>query len=120
MRKLLVKHFVLDYMGNIFGWKFNAPRASRIIYPLMVIAGYFSVTNPNWPTPTHLVWMLYILLALALFFGFIYFRIWPAKWEELDEMQKFQYGKFKWDDMTSAQRIEWTAISNSLLRKNGK
>lgn len=114
IRKILVKNFVLDYMGNIFGWRYNAPRASRIIFPLMVVTGWFSVTNPDWPTPTPFVWFLYGLLALALFFGFIYFRIWPAQWDELDDLQKFQYGKFKSDSLTPDQFREWTAIAERL------
>lgn len=114
MRKFLVKNFVLDYQGNYFGWRFNAPRASRVIYPLMVITGFFSVTNPDWPTPTPLVWVLYALLATALFFGFIYFRIYPAKWEELDHHQKFQYGIFKANELTKEQYEEWLEISNDL------
>lgn len=115
MRKLLVKHFVLDYMCNLFGWRFNAPRASRIIMPLMIITGWFSVTNPNWPTPTLFVWILYVLLFLSLFFGFIYFRIYPAKWEELDDLQKYQYGIF--NSLTGSQLTEWKIISERLFEK---
>ena len=29
-----------------------------------------------------------LLTASALFFGFVYFRFFPVKWEELDEFQK--------------------------------
>lgn len=111
MRKFLVKNFVLDYQGDWFGWKFNAPRASRIIYPLMVITGWFSVTNPDWPNPTLLVWFLYTLLAVALFFGFVYFRFYPAQWQELDAFQKYQYGIFKAAELSKSQYKEWVEIS---------
>jgi hypothetical protein len=111
MRKLLIKHFVLDYMFNMFGTTFNAPRASRIIFPLMVITGYFSATNPDWPTPTLFVWLLYLLLASALFFGFVYFRIYPAKWKELDDFQKFQYGLHKSKSLTPTEYAEWVLIN---------
>jgi hypothetical protein len=110
MRKFLVKHFVLDYTSNIFGWQSNAPRASRIIYPLMVLSGWFSTTNPDWPNPTPLVWVLYSLLAASLFFGFVYFRFYPAKWEELDKFQKCQYGIFKQDELSLEQFSEWRKI----------
>jgi hypothetical protein len=110
IRQFLVRNFVLDYTFKLFGTTFNAPRASRIIYPLMVITGWFSVTNPDWPTPTPLVWVLYSLLATALFFGFVYFRFSPVKWDELDEFQKFQYGSVKNDSLTVEQRKEWSKI----------
>lgn len=105
-----MKHFVLDYRLKIFGKMYNAPRASRIIFPIMVITGYFAVTNPNYPTPTSFVWFLYTLLTIALFFGFVYFRINPVKWEELDDFQKFQYGVFKFDELTKQQQIEYNII----------
>jgi hypothetical protein len=111
IRQFLVRNFVLDYTFKLFGVQRNAPRASRIIYPLMAITGYFSATNPDYPTPTLLIWVLYALLATALFFGFIYFRIYPAKWEELDEIQKFQYGSVKGDSLKKEQRKEWLLIS---------
>lgn len=114
MRKFLVKHFVLDYTAKIFGWQSNAPRASRIIYPLVVLSGFFSVTNPEWPNPTPLVWILYSLLTTSLFFGFVYFRFYPAKWEELDKFQKFQYGVFKQDELSISQLKEWKRIVKEL------
>ena len=110
IRKFLVRNFVLDYTANIFGWQYNAPRASRIIYPLMVITGWFSVTNPDWPAPTPLVWFLYSLLATSLFFGFVYFRFSPVKWEELDKFQKYQYGMFHSAKLTKDQYKEWVKI----------
>jgi hypothetical protein len=114
MRKFLVKHFALDYTTKIFGRHYNAPRASRIIFPLMVISGWFSTTNPDWPNPTPLVWFLYSLLATSLFFGFIYFRFYPAKWEELDNFQKFQYGVFKQEELSLSQFEEWKQIFEEL------
>jgi len=113
LRKWLVRNFVLDYMFTIFGKTFNAPRASRIIFPLFVITGFFVATNPDWPTPTLLIWFLYLLCASALFFGFVYFRFFPVKWEELDKFQKFQYGIFK--PLDDDQYEEWLLIQKELL-----
>ena len=110
MRKWLVKNFVLDYMVSIFGKKYNAPRASRIIYPVFVITGIANVFNDNWPTPTLFVWFMYLLTATSLFFGFVYFRFFPVKWEELDEFQKFQYGHFPYANLTTKQYQEWITI----------
>jgi hypothetical protein len=116
MREFLVRNFVLDYTVNLFGKMYNAPRASRIIYPLMVITGWFAVTNPDYPTPTLFIWVLYALLATALFFGFIYFRIYPAKWEELDMLQKFQYGFFPYANLTKSQYKEWLKICKEIQK----
>jgi hypothetical protein len=110
MRKWLVKNFVLDYMVSIFGKKYNAPRASRIIYPVFVITGIANVFNDNWPTPTLFVWFMYLLTATSLFFGFVYFRFFPVKWGELDEFQKFQYGHFPYANLTTKQYQEWITI----------
>jgi len=112
MRKLIVKNFALDYFGNLFGWKFNAPRASRIIFPLFVITGILiAFFTPNWPTPTFILSILYLLDVIALFFGFVYFRINPIKWDELDEEQKLQYGLFEnGSKLTKEQEKEWLKI----------
>jgi hypothetical protein len=110
MRKWLVKNFVLDYMINIFGKTYNAPRASRIIYPVFVITGIANILNDNWPTPNLFVWVMYLITLLVLFFGFVYFRLSPVQWDELDEFQKFQYGSVKNDSLTVEQRKEWIKI----------
>jgi hypothetical protein len=47
---------------------------------------------------------------LVLFFGFVYFRFFPVKWEELDEFQKLQYGSFNNHKLTTDQLAEWTKI----------
>jgi hypothetical protein len=120
MRKWLVKNFVLDYFFTLFGTTFNAPRASRIIFPTFVITGLLVSTNPDWPTPTPLIWIMYFLCTVVLFFGFIYFKLYPAKWEELDELQKYQYGEFKYNELSSYQKIEWKRIYEKLLQKYSK
>lgn len=116
LRQFLVKNFVLDYTFNLFGKIYNAPRASRIIFPLFVITGIANILNDDFPTPNGLVWFLYFLVALALFFGFVYFRLFPAKWEELDDFQKYQYGIFK--KLTPKQHKEWIKIYEKLTYKN--
>lgn len=109
MRQLLVKFFVLDYFLKVFGVRYNMPRASAIIYPLFVITGFLiAYFTPEWPTPTILLWVFYALDAIALFFGFIYFKIKPVKWEELDTLQKFQYGLLK--KLKGDQYSEWVKI----------
>jgi len=110
MRKFLVKNFVLDYRANIFGKYYNAPRASRIIFPLFVITGLANAFNDNFPTPTPVIWVLYFLVALSLYFGFVYFRFNTVKFEELDDFQKLQYGYAFFVNLTSEQRKEWNKL----------
>ena len=110
MRKFLVKNFVLDYQIRLFGKCYNAPRASRIIFPLFVITGMANALNDNFPTPTTLIWILYALTALALFFGFVYFHIYPVKFSELDNYQKLLYGFFAFERLTKDEIKEWEAI----------
>jgi hypothetical protein len=110
MRKFLVKNFVLDYQIRLFGKCYNAPRASRIIFPLFVITGMANALNDNFPTPTTLIWVLYALTALALFFGFVYFSIKPVKFSELDNYQKLLYGFVAFERLTKKEIKEWEEI----------
>lgn len=110
MRKFLVRNFVLDYQIKLFGKLYNAPRASRIIFPLFVITGLANSFNENFPTPTPLIWVLYALSALSLFFGFFYFTLRPVKFEELDNYQKLQFGFVNFTKMRTKERKEWMKI----------
>jgi hypothetical protein len=111
IRKFLVSNFVLDYWITVFGKRFNAPRASRIIFPLMAIAGYVHVTNES-----ILSWGLIGLVLASLYFGFLHFKFFPAKWEELDDVQKCQYGMVKSGKLTPEQFKEWTIIFEKLTK----
>ena len=112
VRKLIVRHFALDYTIKLFGRKYNAPRASRIIFPLFLLTGILNILNTGWPTPTTTILVVYFLDVLSIFFGFVYFNLWPAKWEELDDDQKWQYGQFPSIKLTKKQKNEWIDINN--------
>ena len=113
MRKFLVKNFVLDYQIKLFGKQYNAPRASRIIFPLFVLTGIANCLNDNFPTPTILIWILYGLIALSLFFGFFYFsKISPVKFSELDDLQKLQYGFIAFERLTKEEINEWKVLKS--------
>ena len=114
IREFLVKNFVLDYFFTVFGKQYRAVRASRIIFPLVVLSGWFSATNYDFPIPGPGLWILYILLSLSLFFGFVYFKFYPAKWEELDVMQKYQYGFHMQDKMSLQELEEWKIILKNI------
>ena len=117
MRKLLVKHFVLDYSIRLFNQTWNAPRASRIIYPVFVATGIQIAINPNYPTPDLMLWISYFITATVLFFGFVYFRIKPAQFTELDNDQKRQYGYFKPDTLSPSEYEEWLNICSEYNKK---
>jgi hypothetical protein len=117
MRNFLVKNFVLDYKFTIFGTTFNAPRASRIIFPIFMLTGWLCASNPNYPTPDITLWVMYIMTAVSLYFGFIHFRIYKVTFSELDEFQKYQYGIFKPNELTQLEYKEWIAIFIKLTKK---
>jgi len=119
IRLFIVRQFALNYLIKIFGigpWR-TGLRCTRIIFPLVAITGYFWVTSPDYPNPTALAIVLFILMCISLFIGFIYFRIWPVKWEELDDFQKYQYGYIKEEKLTPEQYIEWLRILDELILK---
>lgn len=117
-RELIVKHFVLDYTMKLFGKTYSAPRASRVIFPVFVVTGYFVATNPNYPTPSFLLWVLYALTATVLYFGFVHFRFYPVKFSELDNQQKLQYGHFAYNSLTSDERREWDYLYNQSFKQD--
>lgn len=111
LRKIIVKLFALGYIIKTSKTKaITFLRCGPIIALSLVVSGYFGATNPNYPTPSFSIWILYCITVYFFFLGFIYFRIWPVKWEELDYWQKFQYG-FKMKHKMSIQELnEWKII----------
>lgn len=87
----ITKYFALDYITKVGKIQINFPRAATIIYPLMVVTGVLHtlVDNPN-KVALYTSWTL---LTISAFFGFVFFRIRPVRYEELkDKEQIFQYG----------------------------
>lgn len=87
MRKFIVKHFALDYICKVYGYTFNFVRPATFIFPLFVINGILAIKY-DYP-----MWQIVFLipLAISLFIGFLYFRFFPIKWQELELEQLFQY-----------------------------
>lgn len=92
MRKLIVKYFALDYKCEFFGKTVTFVRAANVIAPVFFLNGILAIANESGPRTT-LELIALGLLAIVLFLGFIYFRIKPVKFNELDESQKYQYGQ---------------------------
>ena len=124
MRKFIVKHFALNYSTKLFGTTFTALRASRIIFPVFCLAGFLTAINPNWPELTWYTTLAYLLVGIVVYFGFIYFRFYPVKWNELDEYQKFQYGiAINSNQLTKPKEYytdidweEWQTLCNKFLK----
>ena len=91
MRKFIVKYFALDYFSMAFGRKLSFTRSAAIIYPLGIINGILALTFDDGFNPLQLITL--IPLAIAVFISFIYLRIKPVKFEELDIIQKWQYNQ---------------------------
>ncbi|GIM52022.1 hypothetical protein CAPN004_10520 [Capnocytophaga cynodegmi] len=88
MRKAIIKFFALDYKIFIFGRVVSFTRSANVIFPLVVFNGLLAVKEN---VPLELSLFAFILLALAMFFGFIYFDIKPLKdsdYDYFDEVQK--------------------------------
>lgn len=113
MRKFIVRNFALGYYVKMFGKVWGAPRASRIIFPLMVITGVLNLYNESYPTPNLYVTVSLVLTALALFFGFFYFRWFPVRYSELDFSQKIQFGQLKPDELSAEEFVEWVYLSET-------
>lgn len=62
----------------------------------------------------HYTYLGYLMLLWWIGFNFFnigYFTLFPIKWEELDEEQKYQYG-FNSDKLSDTQFEEWISIIN--------
>ena len=108
-RKFIIRNFALDYITPIG----NFVRAANWIFPGFLSMGIFSVALKNdfW---LHIS-MIYTLIAV--FFGFIYFRIFPIKESEYDllsETQKYAYDYFHNRNPEVPKNLDpaWVALWN--------
>lgn len=89
MRKFIVKFFALDYIYKGVTWT----RSANIIFPLMLLNMAFGLLDVS-------DWLQYVgmaLLFIALFIGFVYFKIKPLTendFKYMDKVQLMQYHKF--------------------------
>lgn len=106
MRKFIIKHFLLTKRKDV------ALGVSNIL--LITIAGLLlTYTGSSIFTATAFAAMLTLL-----FFTFVYFRIFPVKWEELNDEQKWNYGwaiqngkSSKISALTKEQQEEWDILN---------
>ena len=96
MRNTLIKLFGLNYRFIFFGKSITFTRSANIIYPSILLLG---LSCELYDRQTNLFTMILMFLMffefiMVLFFGFIYFWMFPIKYDEtkyLDDVQKFGY-----------------------------
>jgi len=115
MRKLIIKFFALDYIVRVFGSTYNWTRGANIIFPLFILAGMCLLSELY-----VLLCIMVCLIAIAVFFGFIYFQLFPLTENDrkyFDDVQRWQFNRY----YNIQQRIDiktnsiWCLLSNIIF-----
>lgn len=115
MRKLVIKFFALDYIVRVFGSTYNCTRSANIIFPLFILAGMCLLSELY-----VLLYIMLCLIAVAVFFGFIYFQLFPLTEKDrkyFDDVQRWQFNRYyniqqKMDIKTNSI---WCLLSNIIF-----
>lgn len=115
MRKLVIKFFALDYIVRVFGSTYNWTRSANIIFPLFILAGMCLLSELY-----VLLYIMLCLIAVAVFFGFIYFQLFPLTEKDrkyFDYVQRWQFNRYyniqqKMDIKTNSI---WCLLSNIIF-----
>lgn len=92
MRKLVIKFFALDYIVRVFGSTYNWTRSANIIFPLFILAGMCLLSELY-----VLLYIMLCLIAIAVFFGFAYFQLFPLTENDrkyFDDVQRWQFNRY--------------------------
>lgn len=89
MRKLILNLFALSYRAKIFGTLIPQLRTSVIIFPLFLLMMISFIINSM-----ILKFISIPLLIVAVFYGFVYFRIFPIQEEDLKYLDKSQLNQY--------------------------
>nr|DAJ15599.1 MAG TPA: hypothetical protein [Siphoviridae sp. ctweK11] len=92
MRKLVIKFFALDYIVCVFGSTYNWTRGANIIFPLFILAGMCLLSELY-----VLLCIMVCLIAIAVFFGFAYFQLFPLTENDrkyFDDVQRWQFNRY--------------------------
>lgn len=115
MRKLIIKFFALNYIVRVFGSTYNWTRGANIIFPLFILAGMCLLSELYC-----ILCMMVCLIAIAVFFGFIYFQLFPLTENDrkyFDDVQRWQFNRY----YNIQQRIDiktnsiWCLLSNIIF-----
>lgn len=89
MRKLILNLFALSYRAKIFGTLIPQLRASVIIFPLFLLMMISFFINSM-----ILKFISIPLLIVAVFYGFVYFRIFTIQEDDLKYLDKSQLNQY--------------------------
>lgn len=93
MRYYIIKYFALSHACRVFGKTITFVRAANIIFPIFLLNGLYAILTDSYAFDSFFGILFFIILLIALFFGFVYFRIYPVSYEELEDyQQKWFYG----------------------------
>ena len=115
MRKLVIKFFALDYIVRVFGSTYNWTRSANIIFPLFILAGMCLLSKLY-----VLLYTIVCLIAIAVFFGFAYFQLFPLTENDrkyFDDVQRWQFNRY----YNIQQKIDiktnsiWCLLSNIIF-----
>nr|DAR97509.1 MAG TPA: hypothetical protein [Caudoviricetes sp.] len=115
MRKLVIKFFALDYIVRVFGSTYNWTRSANIIFPLFILVGMCLLSELY-----VLLYIMLCLIAVAVFFGFVYFQLFPLTEKDrkyFDDVQRWQFNRY----YNIQQKIDiktnsiWCLLSNIIF-----
>lgn len=115
MRKFVIKFFALDYIVRVFGSTYNWTRSANIIFPLFILAGMCLLSELY-----VLLYIMLCLIAVAVFFGFVYFQLFPLTENDrkyFDDVQRWQFNRY----YNIQQKIDiktnsiWCLLSNIIF-----
>lgn len=114
---------------TLFGKTFHTLRAPRVLFPLFVVVGVIITTDPLYPKFQWWDWISMLILSLGIWFGFTffswsYFKLFPVKYQELDDEQKHDFLRGiaagviknpeqdnKYGFLTPGQRVNFTRLT---------
>lgn len=131
MRKWLIKNFIGERWTKIpftNKWTTSYKGGFPLFASLSLIGGLILLGIPQFIIlPLSLTWLAFTLYFTFPLKGFGYFEMFPVKWHELDNMQKWYFGSFvnsgnsiKKDlELTPEQFEEWMELNKKFRKKFG-
>lgn len=109
MRNFLIKHFALYHVTKICGIRFEPLRATTPLassFLILIILEYYIKFSEIVSTIVFLSWFIFAYLM-----GFIYFKIKPIKYGELqDDDQRWKFGQKEPWNLDFLDEEEWQDI----------
>jgi hypothetical protein len=115
IRKIIVRSCALYYRIGKGG---NVPRISIIVTALFFISVAINIACNSLGHMNWYDWIIDSLFVFLAWTGFSwlgagYFEIWPIKFEELDDFQKYAFSRANFHELTEDQAAEITKIIDS-------